>query len=206
MRRKIPCFCENTFVADVPEEVNLDENPQLIEDIIAGNFMNFTCTSCGTKLKPEYDVTVRWPSKNLVIEVLPELERGDFYRRKEDPKAPPKETVIGYPELSERVAVLRDGLIPEAVESIKYYLFVKADESYPEADISVWYQNNNDGVLEFHIHGIKKDEVAVMKVPLALYEKNLDDWKKNPKDEPFSLLRTRSYLSVQNILRPDELK
>jgi len=45
-----------------------------------------------------------------------------------------------------------------------------------------------------------------MKVPLALYEKNLDDWKKNPKDEPFSLLRTRSYLSVQNILRPDELK
>jgi hypothetical protein len=215
MRRKIPCFCENTFVADVPEEINLDADPHYIEDIVAGNFLNFTCSSCGKRLKPEFPLTVRWQSKNAVLEVLPELDRGEFYRRAKNEKADKKtgeksaeksETVIGYPELSERVAVLRDGFLPDAVEAIKHYLFIKADESYPESDISIWYQGKDDAALVFHLHGVKKDEVAVMKAPLAIYEKTLADFERNPKAEPFSLLRFKGYCSIQNELRPDELK
>jgi hypothetical protein len=206
MRYKIPCFCDNTFTVDAPEEINLDEQPAYVEDIVAGNFMNFTCTSCGKKHKPEFKLTVKWPTKNTILEVMPELERGEFYRRKEDPKAEPKETVIGYPEMSERIGILRDNLVPDAVEAIKYYLLLKADETYPENDISVWYQNKNPDSLEFHIHGIKKDEVAVTKVPESLYEKTLDDFRKNPKADPFASMRVRSYVSIQNMLRPDELK
>jgi hypothetical protein len=204
MRHKIPCFCDNIFTVDAPEEINLDEQPQYIEDIVSGNFMNFTCTSCGKRHKPEFPLTVRWPSRNLSIEVIPELDRGSFYRRREEPAV--TETVIGYPELSERIAVLRDGLVPEVLEAIKYYLLLKADEAYPDEDISVWFQNKTEDSLEFHLHGIKQDEVAVMKVPVSLYEKNLSDFKKDPKKDPFASMRVKTYLSVQNMLRPDELK
>jgi len=206
MRHKIPCFCDNTFVVDVPEEINLDTDPQLIEDILAGNFMNYTCTSCGKRHKPEFNLTVRWPGKNLVLEVLPELSRGEFYRRRQEKNQEPKETVISYPELSERVAMAKDDLVTEAVEAIKYYLFMKADESYPEEDIGVWYHAKAGDNLEFHIHGIKANEVAVMRIPLALYEKTLADYRANANTEPFPSLRVKSYCSIQNVLRPDELK
>jgi len=206
MRHKIPCFCDNTFVVDAPEEINLDTDPQLIEDILAGNFMNYTCTSCGKKHKPEFNLTVKWPGKNIELEVLPELSRGEFYRRKEGKNQETRETVISYPELSERISMLKDELVTEAVEAIKYYLFVKADESYPEEDISVWYHTKTGDNLEFHIHGIKDNEVAVMRVPFAVYQKTLDDFTSNPKSEPFISLRVKSYCSIQNMLQPDELK
>lgn len=206
MNHKIPCFCDNTFVVDVPEEINLDIDPHYVEDILSGNFMNFSCAKCGKKHKPEFPLTVNWPSKNLTLEVLPELERGEFYRRKLKKEDSPKETVISYPEMAERVAMIKDGLAAEAVEKIKYYLFVKADESYPENDISVWYNSKKENGLEFHIHGIKDNEVALMNIPAALYEKTLEDYRTNPKEEPFPSLRVKSYCSVQNMLRPDILQ
>ncbi|MCL1814805.1 MAG: CpXC domain-containing protein [Treponema sp.] len=205
MKHKIPCFCDNTFVIDAPEEINLDTDPQHIEDILAGNFMNYTCTNCGKKHKPEFVLAVNWPSKNLNLEVLPELDRGGFYRRKEEKEAA-QETVISYPEMAERIAMVKDGLVTEAVEALKYYLFVKADENYPEEDISVWYHSKNESGFEFHIHGIKDNEVAVMHIPPALYEKTLGDFQGNSKTEPFPSLRVKSYCSIQNMLRPDELK
>ena len=206
MRHKIPCFCDNTFVVEVPEEINLDTDPQYIEDILAGNFMNFPCSNCGKRHKPEFTLTVNWPAKNLALEVLPELDRGAFYRRKLKKEETPKETVISYPEMTERIAMVKDGFIAEAIEAIKYYLFVKADENYPEQDISVWYHSKNENNLEFHIHGIKDNEVAVMQIPHSLYEKTLNDFRNNPKEEPFPSLREKSYCSIQNMLRPDELK
>jgi hypothetical protein len=191
---------------DASEQIDLDADPHYIEDIIAGNFMNFTCTSCGKKHKPEFPVLVQWASKNITLDVVPELGRGEFYRQKEKNRVPNRETVISYPELAERIAILKDNLIVDAVEAIKYYLFMKADEAYPEEAISVWYNTKTEAGLEFHIHGIKDNEVAVTKIPLPLYEKTLADFTKNPKVEPFSALRIKNYCSIQNILRPEELK
>ena len=219
MRRKIPCFCDNTFVVEAPDTINLDTDPQHIEDILAGNFMNFPCGSCGKRHKPEFPLTVNWPSKSICLEVLPELDRGSFYRRKTkkepapaggktgaDTPVEPNETVISYPEMAERIAMLKDDLVIEAVEAIKYYLFVKADEAYPDANIGVWFHSRSGDSLEFHVHGIKDNEVAVMQVPFSLYEKTLNDFKTNPKEEPFPSLREKTYCSIQNMLRPDELK
>ena len=114
-----------------------------------------------------------------------------------------------------------------AVEAIKYFLYVKAEENYPDEEMEIWYSGLINGksprgaagptdlqsatsdaaqFLEFHIHGIIENEVAVMKVPFSLYEKNLEDFKKNPKSEIFAALRVRSYLSVKNMMRPEELK
>jgi hypothetical protein len=219
MKRKIPCFCDNTFTVEVPEEIDLDLRPQYIDEIMDGSFMNFSCGSCGKKHKPEFPITVLWPSHSIRFEVLPELERGEFYRRKKDPpfaaralrskdQAPIEkaETIIGYPELADRIAVLRDGLEPAVIEGLKYFLLLKADEAYPEEEISIWYQSRGPEGLEFHLHGLKQDEVAVSRLPPALYEKTLEDYKKHPKGEPFASLRFRSYLSVQNMMRGEELK
>lgn len=204
MKQKIVCPCNNTFFIDYEEDLYPDTDPELTGRIMDGTFMNYPCSKCGKILKPEFPITIVWTSKKVNIEVIPEMERGSFYRRKKDP--PGTETVIGYPEMAERIAVLRDGLEPAAVEAIKYLLYLKADENYPDNDISIWYQHTADDILEFHIHGLREKEVAVTRIPLSLYQKTLADFKKKPKSGPFSDLRHRSYLSIQNILWPQELK
>jgi hypothetical protein len=201
LKRKIPCFCDNTFTIEYPEEIDLDARPEYLDEIMDGSFMNFICTSCGKKHKPEFPITVVWPGKNMRLEAIPELDRGEFYRKKGDPgKA---ETVIGYPEMADRIAVIRDGLDPAVVEAIKYYLLLKAEESYPDQDINIWYQNQSPDFLELHLHGFNEDEIAVTKVPMTVYEKTAQDYKKNPKGELFKALRSGSYLSVQNMRRFD---
>ena len=210
MKRKIPCFCDNSFDIEFPEEIDLDSG-SFLDEIQSGTFMNFTCPSCGKKHKPEFPLSVLWPSKKLRFEVFPELERGEFYRRKKTPneKGPNKlETIIGFPELADRLAVLRDGFEPAPVEAIKYYLQLKAEEQYPDDEMEIWYYSfsESEKTMEFHIHGIRKDEVAVMKIPLSLYKKTLDDFRKKPKSEIFEALRVRTYLSVKNTMRPEALK
>lgn len=225
MKHKIPCFCEETFEVEASEEINLDSEPDYLDEILKGGFFNFKCPGCGKKHKPEFPLSVLWPSKNFCFEVLPELERETFYRRKKKPalKKPYKlETLIGYPEMAERLAIIRDGYEGAAVEAIKYYLHLKVEEEYPEKEIEIWYYGtcnpdesektgeNDPGrtessrerlALEFHIHGMKESEVAVLKIPLSLYQKTYNDYKKRPKGEIYGALRVHSYLSVKNIMR-----
>jgi len=209
VKRKITCFCESAFEVDTLEEIDLDSNSESFEEIQNGTFFNFVCPRCGKKHKPEFPLSVLWPSKNLAFEVFPELERGEFYRRKKAPEQKTPyilETIIGYPELADRLAIIRDGFEPAPVEAIKYYLHLKAEEQYPDDEIDIWYYGSSADALEFHIHGIRKNEVAVMRVPRSFYQKTLDDFKKNPKDEVLNSLRVRTYLSVKNMMRPEELK
>ena len=212
MKRKIPCFCENTFEVEAPEEINLDAEPDYLDEILKGSFLNFTCPNCGKKHKPEFPISVLWTSKKLCFEVLPELDRGVFYRRKKRSgwKGPETlETIIGYPEMADRLSVIRDNYEPIAVEAIKYYLCLKAEEQYPEGKTEIWYYGTSGSgecsSLEFHIHGIKENKAAVVKVPLSVYEKTLGDYKKHPKSEIFIALKVKSYLSVKNTMR-NEIK
>jgi len=204
MKQNISCPCGKNFSIEIEEEINLDQNPQYIEEILNGTFMSFLCPDCGKKHKPEYRIVLLWKPKKLELEVLPELERGGFYRKKEEKKS--FETVIGYPEMAERIAVIADGLEPVAIETLKYYLLVKAEENYPGKDINAWYHEKDESGIVFHLDGIRDDELAVMKVPLQVYEKACNDYQKKPKSEIFTSLRCRTYMSVQNILRPEELK
>ena len=105
-----------------------------------------------------------------------------------------------------RLSIIQDAYDPNAVEAIKYFLHLKAEEQYPDDELDIWYYASDGQTLEFHIHGLREQEVAVMKVPLSLYEKNLDDFNNDPKSELFSALRVRSYLSVKNTMRPEALK
>jgi hypothetical protein len=207
VKRKVPCHCESSFDIDTPDEVDLDVqvNMDAIQD---GSFMSFSCPSCGKKHKPEFPITLIWPSKKLSFEVFPELSRGEFYMRNKTPAAKGStamEAIIGYPEMAERLAVIRDGYDPLALEAIKYHLQLKAEEQYQDIEMDIWYFATENNSIVFHIHGIREGEVAVMKVPLSLYDKTLNDYLSNPKKEIFKELRVQNYTSVKNTMRPEYL-
>jgi hypothetical protein len=204
MKQNINCPCGKSFSIETPDEIDIDENPGYIEEICGGTFMTFACEHCGKKHKPEFPVMLAWKTKNLYLEVLPELDRGRFYRRKKDSLS--FETVIGYPELADRIAVIKDGLEPAVIEALKYYLLLKAEEAYPEKEINAWYSGKNSETIVFHLDGIRKDEMAEMNVPQNVYDKTCGEYMEHPKDEIFASLRRRSYLSVQNMLRPEVLQ
>jgi len=204
MKTNINCLCGTNVPVEYDEEVDLDTNPEIYEKILMGNFMSYKCSFCGKQHKPEYKIKVIWKSKNVNMEVLPELDRGEYYRNKNENLS--IETVIGYPEMADRLSVINDDLEPVIIETLKSFLLDKAIENYPDNEINIWYHCKNTGGIEFHLDGIRKDEVAVMRVPLEMYEKSLEDYRKRPKNDIYASLRVRSYLSVQNILRHDALK
>jgi hypothetical protein len=207
MKRKIPCLCDNTFTVEVPEEIDLDSDPRYLEEILAGTFMNFVCAGCGKNHKPEFPLIVHWPGRDLRLEVIPEPDRVSFYRQKKArEKEVRHETLIGYPELADRLAVIRDGLEPAAVEALKYYQLLKAEETYPDEEISIWYQHSDPQGLEFHLHGLQKNSVAITRVPQGVYEKTLVDYRNHPRGELFASLRVGTYLSVQNCRRAEAFR
>jgi len=204
LKKNIICPCGKTFPFEFEEEIDLDSNPQIMETILKGTFMSIACSSCGKLHKPEYRITLNWKSKNLKLTAIPELERGEFYLKKNENNQ--NETVIGFPEMADRLTVIKDGLEPVVIETLKSYILAKAEESYPDYDINAWYCCSVPSGIEFHLEGIRQDEIAVMRIPLEMYDKTLDEYKKQPKKSLFASLRVRTYLSVQNLLRPDVLK
>ena len=215
MLQIINCFCDFAISAEIPEEIDLDKEPMFLDQILDGSFLNFDCPRCGKKHKPEFDIKICWPSKSLVFEVYKELNRGEFYRHKKnaDKNLPVTElkieTIIGYPELADRLLIYKDNLEPIAMEAIKYFLHLKAEENYPDSEIDIWYNGfskKDKSSLEFHIHCIKEDEVALMKVPFSLYEKYRDEYNNNPNTDLFKALVTRTYTSVKNTMRHEALK
>jgi len=204
MKKNIACFCGTNLAIEYNEEIDIDNNPQALSEIFSGNFMSYKCDFCGKIHKPELKIMIVWNSKNLKMEVYPELDRGEFYRNKTE--KPSIETVIGFPEMTDRLSVINDDLEPVVIETIKSYLLEKAAENYPDKDVNAWYHRKSDSSIEFHLTGIKYDEVALMKIPSELYGKILNDYSNHPKNGLFPSLRVRSYLSVQNLLRPDSLK
>jgi len=204
MNRNISCHCGNNFSISYDEEIDLDQKPELIENILNGTFMSYNCPACRKKHKPEYRIMIKWESKNRQIEVLTELERGEFYRRKKEKTV--IETIIGFPEMSDRIAVIKDDLEPAVIETLKSFLLAKAEENYPDSNINAWYYGKGSDGIEFHLDGIRRDEVAVMRVPLEVYENTVTDYQNNPKKDIYSSLRVHSYLSVQNLYRPEIFK
>jgi hypothetical protein len=201
MKKEITCPCGGKISFDYEEEIDIDQNAEYLDKILNGTFMSCICLSCKKKHKPEFKIMISWKTKNLLLEVLPELERMEFYRRKIKKTA--FETVIGFPEMADRISVIKDDLEPAVIEKLKLYLLVKAEENYPDKEVNAWYHCKSEAGIEFHLDGIREGEVAVMKIPQEVYEKTKEDYKKHPKKEDYAALRVSSYLSVQNMMRPD---
>jgi hypothetical protein len=197
----IVCSCDAKFEADIPESIDIDAAPDQKLAILNGSFMVFTCPTCGRALKPEYQLAVSWPSKAASYIVIPELERP---RAAEVEAAAGTEVLAGYAELADRLSVMAAGLDPVSVEALKYYLLLKASEADPDAEPTAWFHGIVEGSLEFHIHGLRPNEVAVSRVPRSVYERTLSEKRGHPESEPFCLLRKGAYISVQNLFNAAE--
>ncbi len=198
--KSVTCLCENQIEIDVPEIIDLDANPEKIKLITNGSLFELSCPSCGRIIKPEFPISISWPSHNLEFSVKSEYDRADFYSQ-ETQADNQVEILIGYAELADRLAVIEAGLEPIIIEALKYYLLVKADEAAPNAEVSAWFSGIVDETIEFHLHGLRPDEVAVSRIPLKLYEKTKGEYLASPLSEPFVSLRCGSYMSVQNLFR-----
>jgi hypothetical protein len=200
--RQVTCRCETVFDADLPEEVDMDSTPGVMDSILSGSFLSARCPSCGALLKPELRVRLLSKKSKLDLVVVPELERISLYRGKAGiPEG--AEALVGYAELYERAKLLSDGLDPEIAEILKYLMIQKAEEQAPNADISASYAGKKEGKLVFHISGIKDDQVAVLPVDLGTYEKTLADKKRLLAEEPFDRILKGPYRSIR-MLEADE--
>lgn len=201
--RKITCPCEQVFNADIPEKVDLDQDTDALDKLMDGSLLSCICPTCNAELNLDLPLTVSWPSRKATIVMVPEMERLALVSGTLSPKKNAM-YVVGYAELADRTAVIRDGLEPVVIEALKYRLLQKAKETDPQKNPVAFYEKRDEsGELEFHIHGIRETEVAVTRIPSRLYNSILGDWKANPEREDYTALHVGSYLSVRNILLED---
>ena len=196
--RSITCPCDATFDADLPDEMDLDEEGSRLDEILAGTFMELSCPKCGRKLKPEPRLRLRSTRRSIDLFTLPESERFSFYGGfVEIPRG--CEVLIGFPELYERARLVADRLDASAVEVLKYYLLAKAVETQSAGDeVVVSYAGRQeDGKLRFQIAGLREGEIAVLALPFDQYEKALRDLARTAKAEPFARIFEGPYRSVR---------
>lgn len=196
--KTIVCKCEASNELDMDEVINLDEDSQSLEAMQDGTFLKIECKNCGTVLRPEFDLHLKMPSRKLDVFLVPEMERISVIRGKKDvPKG--SEILIGLPELFERIRIVLDGLNPEAVEIVKYYLQGKAEEAVPEGEPLVRYYGLDGERLSFRLYGLREGETGVLPVPRSSYEKTLSELAESRKRPPFNQVFKGSYRSIQKL-------
>jgi len=194
-KEKITCFCENVIEAEFPEKVDLVVDPHVEEEILNGTFMAVQCPHCGKILKLEYPVRIIDRNRGIDIFLIPEYERAPYLTGKVVYNVG-KRVVIGFPELLDKITVLRNGLDDRVVEIIKYHFMQKAG---PELDIKIYFQNIENDKLVFHIHGLKEDEIGITRVSLSFYRRISETLEKDVDSEPYREILTPPYISANKI-------
>jgi hypothetical protein len=196
--KKITCRCDAVVEIDVPDLIDLDADPLTISRLATGDSPSAMCPRCGALVRAELPLRITGKTYGLDLIVLSELERLAAYRGKADP-AGANEILLGYQELFERARIVRDNLDAKAVEMLKYALQGKAEESGTDAEISVFYNGMNDGLLEFHILGLKSGQAGVVKLPRSSYDKIAADVPASIAREPYKTIFSGRYRSIKKL-------
>ncbi len=209
-KRKLVCMCENEFEVDVPDVVDLSENPEVRDDILKGNFMSYTCPKCGKLLKPEFPFLLLNSGDNVNIFFIPELDRGSYFRGRLEYTVSEEANriVIGFAELIEKLSILDFGLDDRVIESVKMYLLEKAvngnqdtnmdDRGYKELIPRVWFDKKTERELIFKIEGLKNDSIALAKIPIETYERFVGELD-NKKNKLLQTILSPPYVSVNKL-------
>ena len=211
--QKITCKCDCSFDVEYEKTIDLDARPAIAEEIKKGAFLSFTCPSCRSKVNIELETEFIWKSKKTTLLFVPEKKRmeclafcagavridaennkkvkTEFLKKGQTP-------VIGYPELADRIAVLDSGLDLEIIEAVKFFLLDNGKDIKGKR-IQILFEKLEGEAIEFHVHGLREKEVAVMRVPLSLYQSVEADRKAKKQKEVFQALWLGPYLSYKNI-------
>ncbi len=202
MKKKIVCFCEAEFNADIPKLVDFSKEPEIEEDILKGKFMAVTCPACGKLIKPEFPVHIIYPSREMDIFFIPELDRMAFLRDKLEYKVVnSKRVVIGYDELVEKILLFKNDLNDRVIEIIKYYLLKKAlEDSESDMEVRILFYGKEGNSLIFHAKGLRKSEVGILRVDMGMVEKVTLQLENKKNEEPFLTILEAPYVSINKIL------
>ena len=202
MKRRIVCFCEHRFDAEVPDFVDLGRQPEVEQAIIDGEFLSIRCPNCGKVLKPEFPVMIEDPQAENTIFFIPELDRSAFFRGSLSYSLQEANRVaIGYEELVEKFLLKRYNLDDRVVEIVKYYLLSKIMEDEGEdKELRILFSRQEGDTVLFNVLGLKKDEVGILKVPAATLEKITSQLEEKKDQEPFSEILRAPYVSINNLL------
>ncbi len=206
MKRKVVCYCDRDFEVDLPDQVEL--NPEMEEAILKGSFMSTKCPHCGKLLKPEFPVRVKNPERDIDILMVPEQDRNAFY----DNSLPysikrGRSVVIGHRELIEQLLVIKSALDIRAVEIVKFYLLKKALNDYnSEERLSIIFTGKEQDMLVFHIFGLKRDQLGIVRVALEKYQRIVQDLDVRVQEEPFNVLLAPPYVSINKFFSSDSLR
>jgi len=208
-RRRIACFCERVFEADLPIAVDLGAQPETVDEVLRGDFMAVACPACGKRLTPEFPCrftgVAAGPLGVLAIELVPEAERVAYLAgRLGRSLAAADRVVIGVPELAEKLAVFRDGLDDRAVEMLKFLLITRrgpdrGPSPASDREIVVAFRGLEGGKLLFHIRGLREGEVAVARLERSLYDRIVADLPNRLAAEPYRDFCAPPYVSVRRI-------
>jgi hypothetical protein len=129
--RTIECNCDKNFEADIPECFDLDKEPELLQEIVSGRFLTFTCPHCQTTIKPELPFEIIQKSKKLHLHFIPELDRikvreGEINIKTAATAEEQTRLVIGYQELVEKLNIFGLAIDDRALEILKYHILTKA--------------------------------------------------------------------------------
>ncbi len=192
--KDITCFCEHTFSVEIPETINIQEQPGIKAEILNGTFLTFTCPKCGTTLKPEFPVHLIDNEKNIDLFFVPERERDSFMMGKTSYSA--QNIVIGFPELQEKFKIYEAGLDERAIELIKVYFLERAQASQ---GIHIYFGKLKEDLLFFYIEGLKDTETAVTHISSQLYTSFKHKVDSKTYDKALEEMLTPPYISIEKI-------
>lgn len=208
-RRRIACFCEKVFEADLPSAVDLAVSPGVADDVLRGEFMAVTCPACGKRLTPEFPCRFTAVSAGtlgaLAIELVPEAERVAFLGgRLGRDLGHPDRVAIGIPELAEKLRIFRAGLDDRAVEILKYLFVMRRGRGVdlPPAggrELMVMFNGVEEGRLVFHVAGLREGEVAIARLERTMYDRLVADLPGRLADETFRAFCEPPYVSLRRI-------
>ena len=206
--RRIACFCDTTFDAEIPAAADWAHDPEVEQLIIDGSFMSVSCPACGKRLSPEYPFRLTGVPAAGDILLIPEADRAAFARGRLDYVSPePGRAAIGFPELMDKVLIFGRGLDDRVIEIMKYYLLTgagAAGDSASNRDVTIYYKGADGGRHLFNIHGIKEGEIGVARLSQDFYARIALDIDRRIQEEPFCDFCRAPWVSLRRAGKENE--
>jgi hypothetical protein len=203
-KRRIACFCEKVFEADLPAVVDLAERPEAADEVLRGEFMAVSCPACGKRLTPEFPCRFTGVSAGaqgtLELALVPEADRVAWLAGRMDKEVGTADrVVIGVPELAEKLAIFRAGLDDRVVEMLKFLLVTRPGAEAAGRDVVVTFSRADGDRLVFHLAGLREGEVAVARLERTLHDRMLAELATRLGEEPWKDFCTPPYVSVRRV-------
>jgi hypothetical protein len=203
LTKRIACFCEATFDAEIPESADLAAEPGVEELILGGDFMAVSCPVCGKRLTPEFPFRLTGVKGVGEIFFVPEADRVGFLLGTLGYSiGKPGRVAIGYREFVEKVLIFSQGLNDTVIECMKYYLLSRAESAatQSEREMLIVYRGREGERHLFHIIGMKEGEIGVARLAEDFYGKIASDVDKRAAEEPFKDFCTPPWVSLRRVV------